>query len=439
MKSHWLKWNPVAEGADRLEYEIRAIVQTAREIGAMGRRSMVWENIGDPIKKGEKLADWILEILCRLAADSASWSYCDTAGVLETREFLAALASARPGGLALTPEEIMFFCGVGDAVAMVYSLLRREARVLGPSPAYPTHSSAEAASSGYWPVTYNLDPLSGWLPDVEQIRSIVKHNDTIAGILVLSPDNPTGAVYPREILEQIAEIARRNRLFIITDEIYRNVVYNGQPRLSASQWIGDVPALVMGGISKDYPCPGARCGWIEVYNKHKDERFAAYADSILAAKRLQVSATTVPQLSIPLVMGHKNWPAHLKRREAMFEARADQAMAAFAGCESVIVNKPGGAFYFTPVFRPGVLNDHQVLPIGNAQIRTRIEELVSDVTPDKRFVYYLMGATGIVVVPLTGFQSDLPGFRMTLLETDDDKRAWTLETLRESIDAYVNS
>ena len=121
----------------------------------------------------------------------------------------------------------------------------------------------------------------------------------------------------------------------------------------------------------------------------------------------------------------------------MFSDRADEAVAAFDGCDAVIVNKPGGAFYLTVMFKDGVLNNRQTLPIGNATVRGRIEELVKNVSDDKRFVYYLMGATGIVVVPLTGFYCAHPGFRVTLLETDDSKRAWIFKTLREAIDQYL--
>lgn len=330
----------------------------------------------------------------------------------------------------------MFFNGLGDAVAKVYGFLRREARILGPSPAYSTHSSAEAAHSGYNHVTYNLDPTQGWMPDVDDIRNKVKYNDSIAGILILTPDNPTGAVYPRAILEEIAEIAREYDLFIITDEIYAHIVYNGQPRLHLSEWIGDVPGIAMRGISKEYPWPGSRCGWLEILNKDKDDNFAAYVDSLLAAKRLEVSSTTLPQMSIPLVMGDPRYADHLDGREAMFSARADEMMAVFDGCESVLVNKPCGAFYYTVMLNEGLLNHGQSLPIANPRIAELIAGRVQDVAPDKRFVHYLMGATGIVVVPLTGFQCAHEGFRATLLETDDVKRAWTLKTLRESIEAY---
>ncbi len=427
----------IHSGAASLKYEIREIVGAAHDIRRLGQE-IVWENIGDPIQKGETPPQWIRDVVTGLAADPKSWAYCDTRGVPETREFLAAEVNKRDGA-RVTPDDIMFFNGLGDAVAKVYGFLRREARVLGPSPAYSTHSSAEAAHSGYNHVTYNLDPYNGWMPDVEDIRAKVKYNDSIAGILLLSPDNPTGAVYPREILEEIAAIAQEFDIFLIADEIYSHIVYNGQPRLHMSEWIGKVPGLAMRGISKEYPWPGSRCGWLEVLNKDRDANFAKYVDCLLAAKRLEVSSTTLPQMSIPPVMGDARYPAHLDRREAMFAARADEMAEAFAGCEHVIVNKPRGAFYYTVMFKDGILNGHQTLRIENDGVRRRIEQMVNGVEPDKRFVYYLMGATGIVVVPLTGFQCTHHGFRATLLETDDAKRAWILRTLCESIELYVES
>lgn len=429
----------VHEGAKNLKYEIREIVLLAREIRAMGQ-AITWENIGDPVEKGEQVVPWIRDIIHELIDDPKSFGYCDTAGWIPTREFLAEHVNIREGGVQITPDDLLFFNGVGDAVAKVYGFLKREARVLGPSPAYSTHSSGEAAHSGYDKhMTYRLDPENGWLPDIDDIRKRVKYNDSIAGILLLSPDNPTGAVFPREILDEIVKIAQEYDLFIIADEIYAHIVYEGQPRLHMSQWIQDVPGLSMRGISKEYPWPGSRCGWLEILNKDKDQNFKDYTASLLAAKRLEVCSTTLPQMSIPRVFGDARYPAHLKMRAAMFASRADEVQAAFKGCPSVIVNRPGGAFYQTVMFKNGVLNDKQTLKIENPQVRARIEELVKNVTPDKRFVYYLMGATGIVVVPLTGFQCDHPGFRFTLLESDETNRAWILKTLRDSIEDYVAS
>jgi len=424
-------------GADSLRYEIREIVAAARAIEARGG-SMTWENIGDPVAKGEVPPRWIRDVVSDLVHQPESWGYCDTQGVPRVRAFLADEVNAR-GGVQVRADDILFFNGLGDAIAKVYGFLRREARILGPSPAYSTHSSAEAAHSGYEHVTYDLVPERGWLPDLDEIRSKARYNDSIAGILLLSPDNPTGAVYPREVLEEIAAIAGKHDLFVIADEIYANIVYNGDPPLHMSEWIGNVPGIAMRGVSKEYPWPGARCGWLEILNREHDPGFSRYVDSLLAAKRLEVSSTTLPQLSIPLVMGDPRYSAHLDRRRALFSARAEELEEAFDGCEPVMVRKPSGAFYFTAIFEDGFLNGHQTLPIEDPRVRGLVEGLVGGVPPDKRFVYYLMGATGIVVVPLSGFQSAHHGFRATLLESNDERRRWIFRTLRESIETYVRS
>jgi len=277
------------------------------------------------------------------------------------------------------------------------------------------------------------------MPDVADIRKKIQYNDSIAGILVLTPDNPTGAVYPREIVETIAAIAHEHDVFLIADEIYANIVYNGTGRLSMSEWIGDVPGIAMRGISKEFPWPGARCGWLEILNKSKDSNFARYVDTLLAAKRLEVSSTTLPQMSIPRIMGDPRYPEHLDTRAKQFSKRADEMSDVFADCEHIIFNKPGGAFYYTIMFKEGLLNDSQSLPIENLKVKEAIERMTKGVEPDKRFVYYLMGATGIVVVPLTGFQCEHHGFRATLLETDDKKRAWIQKSLRNAIDQYAAS
>ena len=432
-----MRRNILHAGAASLKYEIREIVAAAYELEGLGRE-ITWENIGDPVAKGEPPPTWIRDIVSGLLDEPSSWAYCETRGVRHVREFLAEEVNARDGA-RVDADDIVFFNGLGDAVAKVYGFLKREARVLGPSPAYSTHSSAEAAHSGYNHLTYELDPHKGWLPDIDDIRNKVRYNDSIAGILLLSPDNPTGAVYPREVLEEIAQVARENDIFIVADEIYANIVYGEQGVLHLSEWIGDVPGIAMRGISKEYPWPGARCGWLEVLNKQRDRSFAQYVDSLVAAKRLEVSSTTLPQMSIPIVMADERYPGHLAGRAQMFAERADEMVEAFRGCEHVVVNKPRGAFYYTVMFKEGVLNGDQRLDIPDSDVAATVERMVENVEPDKRFVYYLMGATGIVVVPLTGFQCRHHGFRATLLEADDDKRAWILRTLRNAVDEYVAS
>lgn len=440
----------VHPGAGKLKYEIREIVSLARELEAEGRE-IHWENIGDPVQKGEEIAEWIREIVARTAADSRSFAYCDTEGVRATRKFIAGLANERrrssglvSNGADLTCDDIIFFNGLGDAVAKVFGFLKREARVLGPSPAYSTLSSAEAAHSGYEHLTYNLDPEKSWMPDMEDVELKVKYNDSIAGILVINPDNPTGAVYPPEILKSFVDIARRYGLFLVFDETYANIIFNGCPTASLAELIGsEVPGLAMRSISKEIPWPGARCGWIEVYNRGKDTRFDAYIRSLVSAKRLEVCSTTLPQLCIPQIMGDSRYPAHLQGRAVMLASRAKEAEEAFKGRKGLILIPPRAALYATALFESPLFYDgrelERRLPVANARIESIIEERSGHVAPDKRFAYWLLASSGICVVPLSGFQSKLPGFRFTLLETDEVKRAWIYRTLAESAEIWLNN
>ncbi|HET7318047.1 MAG TPA: pyridoxal phosphate-dependent aminotransferase, partial [Nitrospirota bacterium] len=256
--------NIVSLGADELKYEIREIVAVAKEFARLGIE-INWENIGDPVQKGEKLPDWIKEIITGMMKEDLTYAYSPTKGLDATREYLAQKAN-KNGGVKITKEDIIFFNGLGDAISKVYGQLRKEYRVIGPSPAYSTHSSAEASHAGSEYVSYRLDPDNHWYPDLTDLRMKVKYNPSISGILVINPDNPTGAVYPREVLLEIVAIAREYDLFVVCDEIYINLTYNGTKAVPLADVINGVCGISMKGISKELPWPGARCGWIEVYN-----------------------------------------------------------------------------------------------------------------------------------------------------------------------------
>lgn len=431
----------VHPGAGKLKYEIREIVAFARELSRWGV-DVTWENIGDPVKKGEPVADWIKEIVREKAADDLSYAYSETEGARAARDFLAADITSR-GGVRAGADDVLFFNGLGDAIGKVFGFLRREARVLGPSPAYSTLSSAEAAHSGYEHLTYRLDPDNGWMPDMADVEAKVKYNDSVAGLLLINPNNPTGAVYPTEVLRDFVRIAKEYGLFIVCDETYANIVFGGATTSPLCRVVDGVPGLALRSISKEVPWPGARCGWAEIYNRDADPRFAAYVRSLVDAKRLEVCATSLPQLCIPAVMGDPRYPAHLQRRAATFEARAAEAAAAFDGLDGVRLPAPRGALYATALFDPGRFRDgretSRSLPVADASLRAFIEERTREVAPDKRFAYWLLASTGICVVPLTGFASDLDGFRFTLLEHDDAKRRKVYATIAESAAAYMAS
>ncbi|MBN1894513.1 pyridoxal phosphate-dependent aminotransferase [bacterium] len=432
-----MRRNIVHEGSSQLTYEIREIVEIALQLEKFGI-GITWENIGDPIQKGERLPDWIKDIVIRLASEDRTYGYVATRGIPETRVFLAEQVNRR-SGCQVTADDIVFFNGLGDAVAKVFGFLKREARVIGPSPAYSTHSSAEAAHSGYEHLTYELDPQRNWMPDLEDLDNKVRYNDSIAGILLINPDNPTGTVYPRECLEKMVAIAKKHNVFLICDEIYAHIVYNGAKTVHLSEVIGTVPGLALRGISKEFPWPGSRCGWIEIFNQTRHPVFKKYIQSLVNAKMLEVCSTSLPQYAIPPVMGDPRYPVHLQHRSAMFEKRVNEAYEIFSKEEGIYVTRPQGAFYMSVLFDERRLNKNQTLPILNPDAKDFIESRAGNLEPDKRFAYYLLGAKGICVVPLTGFCCNRKGFRITLLESDDERRVRTWKTLVESIREYLSS
>ncbi|MEK7453040.1 MAG: pyridoxal phosphate-dependent aminotransferase [Patescibacteria group bacterium] len=428
----------VHEGADKLKYEIREIINKARKLENMGV-DITWENIGDPVAKGEKIPDWIKDIIKKAIDDDSSFGYSPTKGLEKTREFIAELRNIFEGA-HITKEDVVFFNGLGDAISKIYTYLNFQARIIGPSPAYSTHSSAEAAHSGKKHITYNLVPENEWFPDFDDLREKIRNNPDIVGILIINPDNPTGTVYNKEIMQKFADIARSFDLFLICDEIYTNIWHNGVRPVRLSEVVGnDICGISMRGISKEFPWPGARCGWIEVYNMDKDTLFSRYIKTINDAKMLEVCATTLPQKVLPEIMSDERYRKYHKERNEKYGKKAELFYQQFKGIDGLIINKPSGAFYATIVFKENILKESQVLKIENKEIKELVEREVKGVPLDTRFVYYLMASSGICVVPLSGFCSELHGFRLTLLETNEEKFKNTLKTLSEKIEEYIKS
>jgi len=426
-------------GAGELTYEIRNIVAVGEKLEELGMKTY-WENIGDPVAKGERMPQWMKDIVSGMVQEDATYGYSPTKGILETRKFIAEQTNKR-GKVQIGPDDIIFFNGLGDAISKVFGFLKRTARVVVPTPSYTTHSSAEAAHAADRPVTYKLDPHNHWYPDLDDLEKRIKYNPAVAGILIINPDNPTGAVYPVEIIKGMVELAKKYDLFVVCDEIYINIIYNGYSTLPVSDLIDDVPAIIMRGISKEMPWPGSRCGWIEVYNGHKDPMFEKFIQSIVNAKMLEVCSTTLPQLVMPRVVTHPQYQEYLEQRIKRYEKLSNIAYDCLKNLDGILVNRTNGAFYMSVVFEDGRLNNKQTLPIENPEVKTHVESLVNQpgVSLDKRFVYYLLGATGVCVVPLSSFATELQGFRSTLLETDEARFRKIFNTIAESINMYLAS
>ena len=430
--------NIIYRGADELTYEIRAIVEFGRKLESLGIQ-IRWENIGDPVAKGQKVPGWIKEIIKLTITESDQvFGYSPTKGLLETREFIANMRNMENNKrTSLTPDDILFFNGLGDAISDIYTYLNSAARVIGPSPAYPSHSSAEGAHAGTHHITYSLDPYRNWQPDLDELKNKVKYNPAISGILIINPDNPTGMIFPEIVLTQIVNIAKEFDLFLVSDEIYANIAYGKEEFVPLYKTIDDVPAIVMRGLSKEVPWPGARCGWIEVYNKDKDPVFARYAKTIVDAKMLEVCSTTLPQQVLPKIFSDERYEGHLEENKEHYKRKAKIAYDILKDVPGIVAPEPEGAFYVAVVFEDGRLNERQFLDIKNPAAKELIEKTLSGLTLDKRFVYYLLGSRGICVVPLSGFNSEWHGFRMTLLEPDEEKFKETVTSIANAIKEYL--
>jgi len=428
----------ISRGGTGLTYEIRNIVMIANKLKQYGM-DIIWENIGDPIQKGEPIPAWMKEVVADIIQEDRSFAYSPTKGMDETRAFLAERVNKR-GKVQITPDDIIFFNGLGDAIARAYSSLQVDARMIMPEPTYSTHFMAEVLHASFPPNTYRMNPYNNWFPDIREIEQKVRSHKAIVGILLINPDNPTGFVYPVETLKQIIQIAKDHDLFLIVDETYINLVYGGKKTLPISDLIGDLPAISMKGISKEFPWPGARCGWMEIYNADKDPVFARFINTILHQKMSEVCSTTLPQMAIPRMMNHPEYRKYLQERIAHYEKLSNIAYNILKDVPCLMVNKTNGAFYMTAVFNESVLNNRQSLHIERKEIREYVEKLVEgDIEHDKRFVYYFLAATGICVVPLTSFFTPLYGFRMTLLNKDETEFEHIVKTIADKIVEYIES
>jgi aspartate/methionine/tyrosine aminotransferase len=427
----------VHPGAENLTYEIRQIVELAKRIQALGM-PIIWENIGDPVAKGEQVPEWIKEIVQTAVKENASFGYSPTLGLDAAREYIANERRLE-GGIQITADDILFFNGLGDAISTMYSQLHPGARIIGPNPAYPTHSSAEAAHAGAPHLTYSLDPDNGWEPDLAELERKIQEHPEIAGIIIINPDNPTGFVYLPETIAKIVSLAKQHGLFIVSDEIYSNLAYPGSGMQKLASVIGDVPGIAMRGISKEFPWPGARCGWIEFYNRDKDAEFDTYAKSLLNAKMLEVCSTTLPQSVLPQVMADARYYPYLEQRIKSYDAKSRRAVEVLSQIDGLMIHPAHGAFYMTAVFATNVLNATQSLPTQDSAVAI-IEPHLTGANFDQRFAYYLLASTGLCVVPLSsGFNSSQYGFRFTLLEPDEEKFENMLQVIAQAVTTYLAS
>ena len=426
-------------GTKELSYEIRGIVKKAESIQKLGG-SIIWENIGDPVQKQNQLPMWIRETIAELSMQNETYGYCHSKGILETREFLANLNNKR-GGSKITSEDILFFNGAGDAISKLYRFIVPTSRVIVPSPAYSTHSSTEAAHANQQPLTFQLNPDDNWYPNLDDLYNKIKYNPSIVGILIINPDNPTGMIYPKPILNSIVNIAREFNLFLVSDEIYMNITYNGARFHSLAEVIGDVPGMAIKGISKEFPWPGGRCAWVEYYNRRNDQEFNKWCGILDNTKMVEVCSTKLPQVAIPRIMGDSRYLSYRLKENKKIGHRSKLITQILKPVPYIMFNETFGAFYNTIIFKEGALKEGQKMKINNPKMKALVDEWLTDknMPLDKCFVYYLLASKGVCVVPVSSFCSDLKGFRITLLEEDEELLKKTAMLIKEGIMEYCES
>jgi aspartate/methionine/tyrosine aminotransferase len=228
---------------------------------------------------------------------------------------------------------------------------------------------------------------------------------------------------------------------LIADEIYHNITYNGIKAVALAEVIGDRPAISLKGISKEFPWPGARCGWMEFYNREVSQEFSKLCQTLENAKMIEVCSTILPQLSIPRIMSHPAYFSYRERANAQIGKRSDWMREILGDIDGIKFNPTQGAFYNTIVFEEGRLSENQFLPIEDQKLKDLLDSWLTEpnMPLDKRFVYYLLASERICVVPISSFCSDLRGFRVTLLEENEEVFKDTFTRLGKAIGSYLNS
>ncbi|MEK7672731.1 MAG: pyridoxal phosphate-dependent aminotransferase [Patescibacteria group bacterium] len=428
-----------------LRYGIREIVDVAQKLGELDSNfKFVSENIGDPIPKGWPVPPFLKDLIIEEVQKPGDkvFGYSHSRGLPETRKWVVEYAKKFSPSSNLDYEYIVFASGLGAAISAMYHMLPEGARVIQPTPSYPTHASMESFAAKAEPITYKLDPDNGWQPDLADLESQIQKYPEVTAILIINPNNPTGAVYSQETLEKIVDLAEKYKLMLISDEVYFRMAFNGYTCAQITEIAANrVPLVVMRGLSKDVPWPGGRCGWLEFHNVELDEDYRAYAEAVKKRILMEVCSVSLPQFILSKIYDHPDFPAWNKQYNEELEKNGNYIADILSKTKGLKVNRTNGAFYMMPLFEEGVLNDKQTLPITNPEAQKYIEEQVAkpNFPLDKRFTYYLLASTGICVVPASGFFSPYNGFRLTTLDRDDARRKDTYTRLSKAIEDYIKS
>ena len=363
--------------SSRLEgvlYDLRGpVAARAAELERRGE-SILRLNIGNPAPFGFEAPDAIVEAL-RSALPHAH-GYSESAGLPETREAISAHYAARPGFPVLGIDDITVGNGVSELVGLtLQALLEPGDEVLIPSPDYPLWTASTVLAGGR-ALHYPCVEADGWMPDLAAMEAMI--GPRTAAIVVINPNNPTGAVYSREVLEHIAEFARRHRLLLLSDEIYDRVVYPGFTHLSLAQVAPDVPCVTFAGLSKTHRVAGYRAAWMTTTGFAPDDPFLSGV-RLLASMRM--CASVPAQHAITAALTHDTSLDALVAPTGRLTVQRDAALAALEAIPGVRTQQAGGGLYLFP----------------------RLDPEVHRIDDDERLVLDLLDAERILLVQGTAF------------------------------------
>ena len=373
-------------------YDIRGpVLDKARQMEEEGQR-IIKLNLGNIAAFGLMPPDEIVQDMIRSLPDAAG--YTDSKGLFAPRKAVMHYTQEKSiAGVAV--DDVYLGNGASELIAMsMNALLNSGDEVLIPAPDYPLYTGVVSLSGGT-PVHYLCDEGAGWLPDLADIEAKVTRNTK--ALVVINPNNPTGALYPVELLRGLVEIARRHELVVFADEIYDKTLYDGAIHTSIASLADDVLFVTFNGLSKNYRACGYRAGWMIVSGDKRDASDYVEGLNMLASMRL--CANTPGQLAIQTALGGYQSIRDLVAPGGRLCRQRDLAYDMLSAIPGVSVVKPKAALYMFP----------------------RLDPVIYPIADDQDFAYELLAEEKVLIVQGTGFNwphSD--HFRLVFLPNVDD-------------------
>jgi alanine-synthesizing transaminase len=373
-------------------YDIRGpVLDKARQMEEEGHK-IIKLNIGNIAAFGLMPPDEIVQDMIRNMPDAAG--YTDSKGLFAPRKAVVHYTQEK-NIRGVTVDDVYLGNGASELIVMsMNALLNDGDEVLIPSPDYPLYTAAVALSGGT-PVHYICDEQSGWLPDIADMKKKITPNTK--AIVVINPNNPTGALYPDSVLLEIVELARQHQLIVFADEIYDKTIYDGITHTSIASLADDVLFVTFNGLSKNYRSCGYRAGWMVVSGEKRHAKDYIEGLNMLASMRL--CSNTPGQLAIQTALGGYQSIKDLVAPGGRLCRQRDLAYELLSQIPGVSVVKPKAALYMFPKL------DAQMYPI----------------TDDQQFAYELLAEEKVLIVQGTGFNWATPDhFRIVFLPNSDD-------------------